>query len=137
MSATGQITEEALCHRIAELEEQLSEAERVIGAATVDGKSTAAATKQAGGARESIRRAEVALEELERRRDQAEEEAARGQASRARAGTYESLDEYLEHIEAYTTRRDAFMAAEEALLRCRLDRRVAATKAGWGYSEQC
>ncbi len=135
-TTTSETTPEGLRDEIAELEHELGQLERELGAATLDGRSTTAATKRAGAVRDAIRHREAAIEELERRRREAAEEAATGEASRARAATYEALGPYLSRIETYTRCRDAFDEAERALLDCPVDKRFAGAKAGYGRSEE-
>jgi hypothetical protein len=137
VTATGtEISEDVLRRRIEELEQELLEVEREIGAATVDGRSITGLRKRAREASEGIRADQAALKVLQRRRGEAAEEAARGEASRERAETYEALVLYLELVEVYTLARDAFDAAEKDLREWRVDPRFASTKSGYGRCEE-
>src|SRR3954471_7237734 len=101
MNATTELSADDLREQIAQHEQQAAEAEREAGVALLDGKSTTAATKRAREAREAVGRCQAALEELERRQVEAEEQARTGAASVARLATYESLATYMGLAETY------------------------------------
>ena len=94
-TTTTQSNADELREQISRYEQEVTEAEREIGAAALDGKNPAAATKRAREAREAITRCAAALEELERRQAAAEEAARAGQASRARLASYEWMASYM------------------------------------------
>jgi hypothetical protein len=129
-TTTTEITADELRQQITNHEQEIAEAEREIGAAALDGKRPAAATKRARDGREAIRRCQAALAELERRETEAAEEARTGAASVARLASYESIVAYLELAETFLLRRNEYEAAKKAVEDFPVDRKFLAAKRG-------
>jgi hypothetical protein len=108
-------TAEELREQLASHEETIAEAERQIGAAALDGKSSAAATKRIRAARTGVERCQAALEELERREQTAEEQARLAAASAERLASYRWAAEWLTRWEALLVCHAELKAAEEHL----------------------
>src|SRR5688500_14987510 len=106
-------TAEELREQLASHEETIAEAEREIGAAALDGKSSAAATKRIRDARTGVQRCQAALEELERREQTAEEQARLAAASAERLASYRWAAEWLTRWEALLVCHAELKAAEE------------------------
>jgi hypothetical protein len=130
MTTTTEITADELREQISQHEQEAAEAEREIGVAVVDGKSPAAATKRAEQARERVTRCRAALEDLERRQAEAEEEARTGAASVERLASYEWMASYMELVENYLLRKAEFEAAEAPLKNMPIDNRFRRAKIG-------
>lgn len=82
--------------QITQHREAITEAEREIGAAALDGQSTKAAEKRMQDARDGIARCEAALQELDRRGDDAQERAE----AAVRANSYRWAVAFLTRAEA-------------------------------------
>jgi hypothetical protein len=129
-TTTTEATADGLREQIAHHEQEVAKAEREIGAAALDGKSRAAATKRARESREAITRCTAALEELERREAQAAEEARTGAASVARLASYEWMASFMGLVETYLLRRAELETAEAAIQNMQIDNRFRRAKIG-------
>lgn len=104
-------TEERVRTELAEHRERIADAERELGAATLDGKAKVKATEKLGAAQEDAKRVEAALSELERRNQEAEQRAWGAAVSAERSRGYRWMVDYFDLVADYLR---AQAAADEA-----------------------
>lgn len=101
--------------KLAEHRRAVEDAERELGAAALDGRSTTQAEKRLAQALANLRRAEAALAEQERRNADAANRSQEAADLKARAGTYRWLADYLTAVEEAIRAHEAAEAATAKL----------------------
>ena len=94
-TATKSPTADQLRAQLVAFENEIAGAERAVGVAELDGKSTTKALERLDRARNDASRARSALAELERREELRREGAAKAAAAREREAGYRWMVEYL------------------------------------------
>ena len=128
---------EELRAQLRERERQIEAAERDLGAASLDGSEQQPATEKLNAARDDAKRVEAALDELERREEQARRKAWEAAVSEERRRGYRWMIEYLDRLADYLR---AQAAASEAADRLRALDEVASIRnfqtGLWGFETE-